>query len=157
MATVVQLDDIIDEVYGVAHSQVWAAVGTVDAKNRPHVRILHPIWEKVDGKLIGWVGTGRHSGKEKHLARVPYASLCYNKDMVKPISIDCHAAFDDDLAARQRLWELFRSTPEPLGYDTSLMWKSFDDPEFGALKFTPYRITLGHLGVEWRVWKADES
>lgn len=138
-----------------AHSQVWCAVGTVDAHNRPHVRILHPIWERQSASLIGWIATGRTSPKQKHFQHSPFASLCYNKDIVKPISIDCRAEWADALADRERLWNWFKTTPEPLGYDPGLIWKSPDDPAFGALKLTPYRITLGHLGVEWRVWKAD--
>jgi pyridoxine/pyridoxamine 5'-phosphate oxidase len=52
---------------------VWCTVATVDRQGRPRTRILHPIWEG----LTGWVATGRHSLKERHLASNSYVSLSY--------------------------------------------------------------------------------
>ncbi|MBK8023539.1 MAG: pyridoxamine 5'-phosphate oxidase family protein [Chloroflexi bacterium] len=149
----VQLADIVEEVIAAAHSQVWCSAGTVDSHNRPHVRLLHPIWERQGEGLLGWIATGRQSPKERHLRHSPYVSLCYGKDIVHPITLDCRAEWADDVADRRRLWEMFKAAPEPLGYDPGLIWKAADDPAFGALRLTPYRIVLGHLGVEWRVWK----
>lgn len=33
---------------------VWCTVATVDRRGRPRTRILHPIWEVVDGRPVGW-------------------------------------------------------------------------------------------------------
>ena len=52
---------------------VWCSVVTVDRKGRPRSRILHPIWEG----STGYIATGRHSFKAKHLAKNPYVSLTY--------------------------------------------------------------------------------
>jgi pyridoxine/pyridoxamine 5'-phosphate oxidase len=52
---------------------VWCTVATVDRQGRPRTRILHPIWEGT----TGWIATGRHSHKEKHLARNTHVSLSY--------------------------------------------------------------------------------
>ena len=32
---------------------VWCTVATIDRKGNPRTRILHPIWEVVDGTPIG--------------------------------------------------------------------------------------------------------
>jgi pyridoxine/pyridoxamine 5'-phosphate oxidase len=50
---------------------VWCNVATVDRRNRPRSRIVHPLWEG----SIGWVTTRRNMHKAKHLAHNPYVSL----------------------------------------------------------------------------------
>ncbi|MDX2162488.1 MAG: pyridoxamine 5'-phosphate oxidase family protein [bacterium] len=150
----VELHSIADEVLSVMHQQVWCAVGTVDPHNRPHVRLLHPIWEQVDDVLIGWIATNRHSPKATHLAHSAYASLCYDRDIMRPITLDCQAAWRDDVDSKTRLWEWFKATPAPLGYDPGLIWKAPDHADFGVLRLEPYRIVVGQLGGEWRMWKA---
>lgn len=149
----VLLSEIVEEVIQIAHTQVWASVATVDSLNRPWTRVLHPIWEVQNGQLTGWVLTNRHSLKEKHLAFSPYASVGYVKDPFNPLTIECHAAWQDDFAERERIWEWFKREPQPLGYDPALVWKEGPGNEsVGLLKLTPWRLTLGHLGGEWRAW-----
>ena len=63
---------------------VWCSVATVDAKGRPRQRILHPIWEGP----VGWIATGRHSHKEKHLAKNPYVSLSYWDQQHQQVYVD---------------------------------------------------------------------
>ncbi|MCA9910194.1 MAG: pyridoxamine 5'-phosphate oxidase family protein [Anaerolineae bacterium] len=145
--------EIVEEVIAVAHEQVWCSVGTVDAHNRPHVRLLHPIWSREGDTATGWILTNRHSVKAKHLAHSPYVSLCYDRDIVKPLTVDCHAEWIDDVAEIHRVYAWFKATPPPLGYDPGIIWQSSDDPKLGLLKLTPYRATLGHLGGEWRYWR----
>ena len=41
------------------HSIVWCSVATIDSRQRPRSRILHPIWEGA----TGWIGTHRNSHK----------------------------------------------------------------------------------------------
>lgn len=147
--------ELADQFLEIAHGQVWAAVATVDARNRPWTRVLHPIWSLDDGGAVGWVLTSRHSPKDKHLTYSPYASVAYVKDPVRPLTIECHAAWVDDRVEIERVWEWFKRTPEPLGYDPALSWKSIDDPEVGLLKLVPWRLTLGQLGGRWRGWRAD--
>jgi hypothetical protein len=63
-----QFAHIADEVIATANAQVWCAVGSVDTHNRPHVRLLHPIWARAGESATGWLLTGRSSPKAKHLA-----------------------------------------------------------------------------------------
>jgi general stress protein 26 len=120
------------------HTMVWCSVATVDSKGRPRSRVLHPIWEG----STGWITTHRSSHKAQHLARNPYVSLAYVTDIHKPVYADCTAEWVDDLDGKQRIWDLFKSTPEPLGYDPAVEFIRPDHPDFGLLKLTPWRIDL---------------
>jgi general stress protein 26 len=134
-------------------AMVWCNVATVDPAGRPRSRVLHTIW---DGS-VGWTGTRRHSFKEKHLARNPYVSLAYISDLLKPVYVDAVAEWADNLADKQRVWDLFQSAPHPLGYDPTPIFHAVDHPDFGVLRFRPWRITLADgtgKATTWR-WTQD--
>ena len=135
---VASFSEIETEFIQRAHSAVWCSVATLDTNNRLRSRVLHPIW---DG-LIGWIATMRNSLKAKHLAHNPYVSLAYLADPIKPLYADCRAEWWDDPAAKETIWEMFRAAPPPLGYDPALFFGSVDNPDFGVLKLTPWRIEL---------------
>ncbi|HEY7801816.1 MAG TPA: pyridoxamine 5'-phosphate oxidase family protein [Dehalococcoidia bacterium] len=137
---------------------VWCTVATVDRKGRPRARILHPIWEGA----TGWIATGRQSLKAKHIASTPFVSLSYWDPKHEQVYADCAAAWEDDIDEKRRLWDLYKSTPPPLGYDLALFWKSPDDPALGMLKLTPWRIELSALadlpaGRPPLVWRPDQA
>ena len=143
--------DFIDRV----HSYVLCNAATIDSRQRPRSRILHPIWE---GKT-GWVLTHRHSYKSKHLANNPNMSLTYMQDPFKPVYIGCTAEWVDELAQKERIWELFKAAPEPLGFDPALTFSNVDDENTGLLKLTPWRISLVSFPAAshdegQRVWRA---
>ena len=117
---------------------VWCSVATIDGKQRPRSRVLHPIWEG----STGWIGTNRSSHKARHLDANPYVSLAYITDIHKPVYVDCRAEWVDDLDQKRRIWELFASTPEPVGYDPVPTFERYDHDDFGLLKLTPWRIDL---------------
>jgi general stress protein 26 len=147
--------EIESEFIGRVHTMVWCSVATIDTKNRPRSRILHPIWEIQDGRPVGWIATSRHSPKSKHLAHNPYVSLAYIANVFQPVYVDCTAQWDDHLETKQRIWELFRTTPPPLGYDPAPIFKAADDPNFGILKLTPWRIVLADMASPppYRIWQ----
>lgn len=128
---------------------VWCSVATVDRAGRPRSRLLHPIW---DGP-VGWIGTFPDSFKTRHLASNPYVSLAYITDITKPLYADCVASWEDDPLTKLNVWNLFASTPEPLGYDPTFIFGAPDDPRFGLLRLTPWRIQLDDVppGTK-RVW-----
>ncbi len=133
---------------------VWCTVATVDTQGRPRSRMLHPVW---DGST-GWIATGRHSHKAKHLTANPFVSLTYWDPKHEQAMIDCKAEWQDDLETRGWLWNLLKTTPEPVGYDPALFWPSFEDKNFGALKLTPWRLELWSLaemaqGKAAEVWR----
>ena len=133
------------------HRIVWCNVATIDTKDRPCSRILHPIW--VDG--IGYVITGRNTLKAKHIAHNPQVSLTYMQDPLKPIYVNCLAEWDESLEQKKLIFDLFCNTPPPLGWDVTIFAKTPDDPKLGLLKLTPRRIELAHLGGESVIWKAE--
>ncbi len=130
---------------------VWCTFATVDRQGRPRSRILHPIWEGT----CGWIATGRTSFKEKHLANNPFASLTYWDPDHQQIYVDCKAEWDDSEETKQRIWDLFKDTPEPLGYDLKMIWSDPLDPSLGILKLTPWRIELASLSdmMNSQVWR----
>ncbi|HVN87624.1 MAG TPA: pyridoxamine 5'-phosphate oxidase family protein [Candidatus Binatia bacterium] len=134
---------------------VWCNVTTIDAKNRPRSRILHPLWER----STGWIATGRHSTKERHLTHNPYVSCCYWDPQHEQVYAECTAQWIDDLATKQRVWDLFKSAPPPLGYDLAMFWPGGpSDPTCGILQLTPWRIELSSLadligGKPAQVWQ----
>lgn len=136
-------------------AMVWAAVATVDTAGRPSTRLLHPIWE---GDIC-WIGTHRTSIKSRHLARSPYISMAYVSDVVHPVYVEGVASWEDSLQEKQRIWERFRTTPEPLGYDPALSFEAYDHENFGLLKIEPLKITLATLaGDPWQViWRKDDE
>jgi len=138
-----------------AHAMVWCSMATVDTRNRLRSRILHPIWEGA----VGWASSRPHSLKARHLAHNPYVSLAYIADIAMPVYADCKAEWVEGAAARHHVWELFKTTAPPAGVDLAKIFKSVDDPEFGVLKFTPWRIELYDVTntANRRVWIANDE
>jgi hypothetical protein len=130
--------DIEAEFVGRVHSMVWCSVATVDSKGRPRSRILHPIWEG----STGWIGTHRSSHKSRHLDKNPYLSLAYIRDVMTPVYVDCTAEWIIDLDVKKRVWDLFKNTPEPIGYDPAHDFIRYDHENYGLLKLTPWRIDI---------------
>jgi len=124
----------------------WCTVATVDTQGRPRSRILHPNWEGT----TGWICTGRHTLKTKHLAANPYVSLSYWDQKHRNVYVDAFAEWEDDPAAKRRIWDLFKSNPFPYGYDPSIIpgWTAPDATGFGILRLTPWRIELSGLSME---------
>ena len=140
------------------HTMVWCSAATIDLNDRPRSRILHPIWEGA----TGWIGTHRNSHKSRHLEHNPYMSLAYIANVMNPVYVDCKAEWIDDMAEKIRIWELFKSTPEPLGYDPALSFERVDHENFGLLKLTPWRIDLvtfpsPSMDEGTKVWRPAEK
>jgi len=142
-------NEIKDEFIQRAHDAVWCSVATVNRADRPRSRVLHPIWEG----QTGWIATGRHTLKTKHLEQNPYVSLTYMKDPLNPVYVDCRTEWIDDKDEKQRIWDLFTTTPEPLGYKLAAFFGSVDNAGYGLLKLIPWRIELYSLGGASKVWR----
>jgi len=140
MATA-SFDAIAREFHDRVSRIVWCTVATVDRSGRPRSRLLHPIWEG----STGWIATGRRTLKAKHLARNPYVSCSYWDQDQEQVYADCRAEWIEDPGEKRRIWALLENTPPPVGYDPGLFWKDADDPGYGVLKLTPWRIELYSL------------
>lgn len=148
--------EIAEEFQERVNKMVWCNVATIDQKGRPRSRILHPIWQ---GE-VGWITTRRGSPKEKHLELCPFVSLAYIADVVKPVYADCKAVWIEDPAIKQDIWQLLQTTPPPLGFDPAPIYGSVDNPAFGLLKLTPWRIeviSVATVPAERKIWYASEG
>ncbi len=146
---VATFDAVAEEFTRRAHTMVWCNVATVDARGRPRSRVLHPIWEGT----TGWIGTRRESPKARHLAANPYVSLAYVSDVAAPAYAECVAEWVDDSATKERIWDLFKAAPAPLGYDPAPIFG--DLPGFGLLKLTPWRVQLLEAPATQVVWESE--
>ena len=157
----VTLPDTAPVFVELAHRIVWATAATVDAQGRPWTRVLHPIWEWDGERLTGWVATSPTPTKRAHLAAHPYVSVTYWHPSQDTASAHCRASLHTDDATRTWLWERFATTPEPLGYDPSIIgWEGPTSPAFAALRLEPWRLRVqpaavllegkGELVREWR-------
>ncbi|MEV5962494.1 pyridoxamine 5'-phosphate oxidase family protein [Kribbella sp. NPDC051952] len=129
-----------------AHQIVWCSVATVGRDLRPRSRILHPLWELEDDELTGWIVTRATPVKVRHLEFSPHLSCSYWEPGHEVAIADCDAEWVDDVATRQRVWELYRDAPAPLGYD---FWSVFPAGPAGEspslLRLTPYRLRLSDV------------
>jgi len=141
MTIIDSFDEIQNDFLTTVAKIVWCNVATVDTKGRPRSRVLHPMWEGA----TGWIMTGRQSLKAKHLDKNPYISLAYVAEPLTPVYVAATAEWIDDAPQKERIWELFKSAPEPYGYDPAPFFGSVDSPTFGVLKLSPWRIELYNL------------
>ena len=134
----------------------WCTVATVDRQGRPRSRILHPVWEGP----TGYIATGRHSHKQQHLAQNPFVSLSYWDPQHEQAIIECKTEWSDDDETKRHVWELFKNAPEPVGYDPAMIWQTVENPEYGVLKLTPWRLSVWSMqamasGEPEEVWRQD--
>lgn len=145
----------------MAHRIVWCNAATVDARGRPRSRVLHLIRQWDGSRLVGWVGTGLTPLKRAHLAASPYMSLSYWAPTHDTCVAECRASWAGDDETRTRVWNLFATTPEPVGYDPSLIpgWENPTSEGFAVLRLEPWRlrvfpgsVLLGQGGdvLDWR-------
>jgi general stress protein 26 len=146
---VTSFSEIEQEFIEKVHKIVWCNVATMDTKGRPRSRVLHPIWEG----STGWIATGATSLKAKHLAQNPNVSVAYIQDPLKPVYAECTVEWINDMGEKQRLWDLFGNTPPPLGYNLANFFSTVDNPGYGLLKLTPWRIEIGDLLGTAKIWE----
>lgn len=138
------LAEITQPFIAMAHKIVWCTVATVDRDGRPRSRVLHPIWEEVDGTPVGWIATGPTPTKVAHLANSPYVSCNYWSPEQDTCVAECAAAWVEDAATKATVWDKFVNGPVPVGYDPAMIpgWEDAGSPGFAALRLTPWRIRV---------------
>lgn len=137
--------DIADEFHARVSRTVWCNVATVDAECRPRSRILHPVWDGLDGWIGVWLTstkTQERSLKIAHITANPHVSLAYIADVATPVYIDATAEVSADPAVKQHFFELANAFPPPYGYDPAQIFGEADNPRFGVLHVIPSRIAL---------------
>jgi Pyridoxamine 5'-phosphate oxidase len=135
--------ELRDDFLMIVTDVVWATMATVDAHGRPRTRVVHPYWEEVDGRPVGWVGTSRSPLKTRHLEANPYVSFSYWSPKQETAHVECRASWADD--QRERVWQLFLDADPPLGYDPASIPQWKDGPlagDFAALRLDPWRLMI---------------
>ncbi|MCP2163317.1 General stress protein 26 [Goodfellowiella coeruleoviolacea] len=140
---------MIREFVRIAHGVVWCTLATVDDRGRPRSRVVHPYWERTDHGVTGWLFTRPASLKVAHLARHPHASCSYWSPSQETAVAECDAEIDDTEPVRRRVWALFATAAEPLGYDPRILGADdHRDPSITVLRLTPWRLRTP--GGVWR-------
>lgn len=148
---VTRFSEIEQEFTVRVEQMVWCNLATVDSKGRPRSRVLHPVWEAT----IAWAVSRRDALKGQHITANPYVSLAYVADAFKPVYVEATAQWVDDMDEKRRLWDYIAGKPEPIGFDLNMVFaQGVEDPSYGLLKFTPWRIQLDQFPAESTVWRA---
>lgn len=122
---------------------VWCTATTVDPRGRPRSRVLHPIFIVVDGRPVGWVLTSRTPVKTTHLAANPHVACSYWSPAQNTVQADCVASWVEDPHEKLRVYDLFATTPPPLGYDVSGYGPDGPrSPLFTPLRLDPWRVQV---------------
>lgn len=143
---------------------VFCTATTVDASGRPRNRMLHPIFVVRDGRPVGWALTGRTPAKTQHLAANPHLACSYWNPSQDTVFLDCVAAWTEDDAEKHQVWDLFLTTPTPLGWGPEGMAgygsERWHNPVFTPLRLDPWRVQV-MSGSEYplgeltgRVWRS---
>jgi hypothetical protein len=139
-----ELTQVAPAFIEMAHRIVWASVATVDRRGRPRSRILHPIWQWDGERLVGWIATSPTPTKRAHLDNHPYASVNYWTPTHDTCVAECRAELLTDGATSVMVWELFKTGPEPVGYDPAIVptWPGPTSDAFAALRLEPWRLRV---------------
>ncbi len=141
---VTTLAEVAPQFIEMAHRIVWCAAATVDIHGRPRSRVLHPVWDWDGTTLHGWIATSPESPKAADLRVMPSISLTYWAPDHDTATIECAAAFDPSIEAREALWERFKNAPTPVGYDPGIIpgWDTPASSGFGCLVLEPRSIRV---------------
>ena len=92
-----------------------------------------------------------------HLDHSPYVSCSYWDPAHDVVVAECRATWEDDPAARDRVWRCFRDAPAPLSYDFAQIFPGGpQSADAGFLRLDPWRIRTQRVaaGGEPARWAA---
>jgi uncharacterized pyridoxamine 5'-phosphate oxidase family protein len=125
-----------DDFIRITNEVIWCSLTTVDEHGRPRARIMHPIWEVLGDRPVGWMVTGRTPVKSRHLAGNPNVAVSYWSPAQQVVLAEGVASWVEDAAMKQHVWDLFMTTPPPRGYDLG----GFGIDGVTSEIFTPLRL-----------------
>lgn len=106
-------DDIAEPFLRIVADTVVCTLSTVDDRDRPRSRMLHPVFTVRDGLPIGWALTDPGSAKARDLAQRPHACCSYWNPGQDVAIVDCGTSWVTDDGGKAGVWALFRDTPTP--------------------------------------------
>ena len=146
--TTTDLGEISAELDRRLRRTIWCAFTTVDARNRPRTRLVHPVWNGATGWLTTRTGTPKLDD-----IRANTAVSCFWWDPNhEQVTIDAHATVALSQAERQRGWDECAAPPEPYGFDPATIFPDGpSDPGLTIVRLDATRIEL--WGVPKQVWR----
>ncbi|TCP49332.1 general stress protein 26 [Tamaricihabitans halophyticus] len=147
-ATEAPLATVAEAFTEMANRMVYATLATVDGNGRPRSRMVHSLWQWNGEQLTGWVGSMVTPMKRAHLARNPYVSCNFwdGAEVYDTCVAECRAELLLDEESKRAGWELFKNTPEPLGYDPGAVHPDWQDgpssPAWGVLRLEPWFLRV---------------
>jgi general stress protein 26 len=110
----------------ITASIIYCTVTTVDPEGRPRSRVMHPIFEVVEGHPRGWAVTDRTPLKSRHIAANPYVACSYWSPAQDTVAIDCTAEWVEDDSLLREVWDIF-AAPRTAGLGRPLwLWRGRD-------------------------------
>ncbi|MBO2450112.1 pyridoxamine 5'-phosphate oxidase family protein [Actinomadura barringtoniae] len=144
---------VVGDFVRIAHRIVWCTLATVDRRGRPRSRVVHPYWECDGGGVTGWMFTRATSPKITHLAHRSQVSCSYWDPAHEIAVAECDGEIADDEATRHKIWDLFATAEEPLGYDPRILGsEDHRDESITVIRMTPWRLVTPN-----RSWQLDPS
>ncbi|MFI6044259.1 pyridoxamine 5'-phosphate oxidase family protein [Nocardia sp. NPDC051321] len=138
----VTFDAIKDDFFRFTREIVWSTITSVGNDGCPRSRILHPLWEMDGDRPVGFIATGKTSVKVRHLAANPVVAFSYWSPAQHVVQGEAVATWVEDAVVKKRVWDLFMTTPPPLGYDLRLFSPGPDSPQFSLLRLDPERVQV---------------
>ena len=123
---------------------------------------MHPIFEVIAGRSVGWVLTGKTPIKASHLVANSHVACASWSPAQNTAFADRVASWVEDAKTKRHVWDHFSTTPEPLGYDLSGSGPEGPRaPLFTPLRLDPWRVQVlrfeGWSGnLVPRMWLADD-
>lgn len=130
----------------MANRMIYCTLATVDRRGRPRSRMVHTLWQWDGRSLTGWVGSMVTPMKRAHLENTPYVSCTFwdGAEVYDTCTAECHAELLLDEQSKRDGWELFKSTPPPIGYDPGAVHPDWADgptsPAWGVIRLEPWRL-----------------
>ena len=150
----------VEQFVAIAHRVVWCTLATVDRRNRPRSRIVHPVWELRNETLTGLLATRPTPLKLAHLAHTPHVSCTYWDPEHDVAVAECAARWLCE-AEHEEAWERIARAPAPVGYDPATIWPGGPaSADFAVIALAPWRVSAATAtalarGERAGVWRPE--
>lgn len=148
------LSEVTPTARSIVERIIWCTVTTVGVDGEPRSRLMHPVWDWSGPEPVALVTARPTKLKVEHLSDNPRVACFYWDPAHATVAIDGTAewlALDERAAA----WEKVAATPEPVGFDPSMIWPTgpaAEDCRF--LRLAARRIIAtqpGESAIGWRI------
>ena len=138
--------DVVDRFMQIVNDVVWATLATIDPQDRPRSRVVHPLWERRDDGIVGWITTRRTPTKIAHLAHRPVVSVSYWSPAQSTAVAECAAGWVDSPRLLRHVWHLAEASPPPTGFDPASMYAGGPvGGDFALIRLSPWQLQVRTL------------